>query len=109
MSTEIFKYLFWALSLILQQFSHGISSRAKNSNKAVYNAFASVLSNGVWFFNFYVLTTNAIEKKGDISYLLFMGLFYIVFCVIGSVLSQVVAVNYFEKEETLDWSLRFWK
>lgn len=106
---EIVKYIFWALSLVLQQFSHGISSRAKNSNRVVYNAFASVLSNGVWFFNFYVLATNAIEKKGDFSYLLFMGLFYIVFCVIGSVLSQVIAVNYFEKEEILNWNLRFWE
>ena len=109
MISEVVKYFIWALSLILQQFSHGISSRAKNSNKVIYNAFAAIFSNGVWLFNFYVLATNAIEKRGDFSYLLFMGLFYIVFCVIGSVLSQVVAVNYFEKEENLDWNWRFWK
>lgn len=106
---EIVKYIFWALSLILQQFSHGISSRAKNSNRVIYNAFASIFSNGVWFFNFYVLATNAIEKKGDILYLCFMGLYYIIFCVIGSVLSQVVAVTYFEKEEKLNWNWRFWE
>ncbi len=106
---EIVKYIFWALSLILQQFSHGISSRAKNSNKVIYNVFASILSNGVWFFNFYILAVNAIERKGDLSYLFFTGLFYILFCVIGSVLSQVVAVRFVEKEEKLNWNWRFWE
>lgn len=106
---EIIKYVVWALMLILQQFSHGISSRAKNSNKVFYNVLAAIFSNGVWFFNFYVLATNAIEKKGDTYYLIYMGFFYIIFCVIGAVLSQIVAVYLVEKEEKLDWSLKFWK
>lgn len=106
---EIIKYTVWALSLILQQFSHGISSRAKNSNKVFYNVFAAILSNGVWYFNFYILANNAVERQNDIQYIIFIGIFYIFFCVIGSVLSQVVAVNYFEKKEILDWNWRFWK
>lgn len=106
---DFIKYVVWALMIILQQFSHGISSRAKNSNKIFYNVCAAILSNSVWFFNFYILTINAVERSGDIRYLINMGFFYTLFCVVGSVLSQLVAVHFVERDEKLDWSLKFWQ
>jgi len=92
-------YVAWALLLVFQQFSHGISSRAKNSNSVLYNSIASVFSNGVWFASNIILVDNFVDilKRSDWSKAIGLGVFYITFCVVGSVASQVLAMKVIEK------------
>jgi len=92
------KWILWALLLVAQQFSHGVGSRAKNSNSYLYNLWAATLSNGVWICSNFILVDNAVRimKDGDVIKAAFIAVFYTTFCVIGSLLSQWAAINYFE-------------
>jgi len=79
-------------TVILQNGSFTLVSRARNSGSIKYNAIASVLSNGIWF-----LVINqifkSIEKGDDWS----TGITYTTAAVIGSVAMQWIAIKYLEK------------
>jgi hypothetical protein len=94
------KWAIWAVVLILQQFSHGLSSRAKNSNSYTYNIVAATFSNGVWICSNFFLVENVLSaiKDGDLYFALRVGVFYTFFCVLGSFLSQYVAINFIEQK-----------
>lgn len=89
----------WAILLLAQNFSHGIVSRARNSNSVLYNCVASVFSNGVWFGSQFILIDNFIQvlKASDWKMGVTLGLFYTTFTVIGSVSSQILAMKVIEK------------
>lgn len=88
----------WAVLLVLQNFSHTLSSRAKNSHSLAYNAIASTFSNGVWFGSqFYIV--NTLVHFNDKGWLYITGVFayYTFFTVVGSLLSHWAAMRFFEK------------
>ena len=88
----MFNLIILFFTVILQNASFTLVSRARNSGSIKYNAIASVLSNGIWF-----LVINQIFKsieKGD-SWT--TGITYTTAAVIGSVVMQWVAIKYLEK------------
>lgn len=89
----------WAFLLVMQQFSHGVSTRAKNSNNYFYNLWAATFSNGVWICSNFILVDSVVRvmKGKDVGLAIFTAVYYTTFCVIGSMLSQWAAINYFEK------------
>lgn len=91
-------FIIWAVLLVLQNASHTLASRAKNSTSLGYNAFASTFSNGVWFGSqfFIVHTLVGIADKSWL-YITGVSVFYIFFTVIGSLVSHWLAMNYLEK------------
>lgn len=95
---SVVSWIVWAVVLIAQQFSHGLSSRAKNSSSIRYNCVAATLSNGVWILSNFFIVSNVMTaiKTGSTGYAVAVALFYTVFCVIGSVLSQVIAMKVIE-------------
>jgi hypothetical protein len=92
-------YALWALLLVTQQFSHGLSSRAKNSSSVAYNCLASIMSNGVWFASNLILVDNFVDilRRSAWSKAVWIGVFYLIFTVSGSVLSQLLAMKWTEK------------
>lgn len=93
------KWVIWAFLLVAQQLSHGLSSRAKNRDNYFYNLWAATLSNGVWICSNFVMVGSVLDviKGGDVVLAIFTVVYYTVFCVIGSLLSQWLAINYFER------------
>lgn len=91
-------FIIWAILLVLQNASHTLSSRAKNSRSLAYNAVASTLSNGVWFGSqfFIVKTLVGFTDRGWL-YIVGVFLFYTFFTVVGSLLSHWLAMRFFEK------------
>lgn len=82
------EWMIWGVLLMLQQASHTATSRARNTKGAKglwYNGIASVFSNGVWFCSQLFIVTLLIEAKDDLHKFFYTLLFYIFFCVIGSV------------------------
>lgn len=92
-------WFIFALTLLSQNISFTIVSRARNSGSYKYNFLASLGSNGTWFVaQFFVvgLIAEAIQS-GSIWMALDVGLFYITFTSLGSVLGQYVSKRFFEK------------
>lgn len=77
--------------VVLQNASFTLVSRARNSNSLMYNAIASVLSNGVW-----LLVISKIVQHFDSPK---MMLTYLLGSVVGSVLMQYLSIKYFEKRK----------
>jgi len=94
------RWVVWALLLVAQQFSHGLSTRAKNSSSYIYNFFAAIFSNSVWICSNFILVDTIVGsmKNSSMREAVFIALYYTVFCVIGSLLSQWAAINYFERK-----------
>ncbi len=76
---------------ILQNASFTLVSRARNSGSYLYNALASVGSNGIWF----VVVQQVIAKPNDLA----TGITYVIGATIGSVLMQWVAIRFLEKKK----------
>lgn len=77
--------------VVLQNASFTLVSRARNSNSLMYNAIASVLSNGVW-----LLVISKIVQHFDSPKIM---LTYLLGSVVGSVLMQYLSIKYFEKKK----------
>lgn len=75
---------------IIQNASFTLVSRARNSGSLKYNAMASVLSNGMFFFIFKTLQMSS--GWGT-------GFAYVGGATVGSVLMQWVAIRYLEKKK----------
>lgn len=91
------EWAFWAVLLVAQQGAQTIVARARNTrgrSGLVYHAGAAVFSNGVWFTSQLYIVTLLLAAKGDISRFLYTLLFYVSFCVIGSVLSHWLVIKW---------------
>lgn len=89
----------WAIALIIQNFSFTLVSRARNSSSYLYHGLAAIGSNGVWFATNLFLVYNIITlvKNSDVMTAVWLGIFYTIFTVTGSLVSHWVCMKYFEK------------
>lgn len=83
-------YILLFFVTILQNASFTLVSRARNSNSILFHAFASVLSNGIWF----IVVRQVTQDKLDPVYL---GITYTTAAVIGSIGMHYISMNYLEK------------
>lgn len=92
-------YLVWGLLLVTQNAAFTVVSRARNSGSYSYHAAAAVFSNGVWFVSQFILVDSMVKilKTGSWGEAAFVGLFYTVCTVVGSVFMHWVSVTYIEK------------
>jgi len=90
----------WGLLLISQNAAFTLVSRARNSKSLVYNAGASVLSNGIWFASQLILVDNFVQilKTSDWWLATELGVFYTACTIVGSVSMQYIALHYIEGE-----------
>lgn len=77
--------------VVLQNASFTLVSRARNSNSLMYNAVASVFSNGIWLLVISKVVQNIESPKMMIAYL--------VGSVVGSVAMHHISMKYFEKKK----------
>lgn len=77
--------------VVLQNASFTLVSRARNSNSLMYNAVASVFSNGIWLLVISKVVQN-IESPP-------MMVAYLVGSVVGSVAMHHISMKYFEKKK----------
>lgn len=75
---------------ILQNASFTLVSRARNSNSILYNAIASILSNGIW-----LLVLKNVITNFDKPSVMFA---YITGSIIGSTWMHYIVMKYFEKK-----------
>lgn len=75
---------------ILQNASFTLVSRARNSTSILYNAIASVLSNGIWLLVLKNVITNFDKPSLMIA--------YVAGSVIGSTWMHYIVMKYFEKK-----------
>lgn len=80
-------WVLWACVLLAQNASFTMVSRARNSKSLGYHAFASVLSNGMWFLGLSMAVDKIAEARVSGRPWLFAGamVFYTCMTVIGSV------------------------
>lgn len=92
-------WVVWAFMLVLQQASHTMVSRARNSGSLGYHAIAAVFSNGVWFGSQVVILSKITEALASKNWMLLSGTagFYIAFCVLGSVGAHHYLMHHTEK------------
>lgn len=90
MSTSLALVLLFCLTIV-QNASFTLVSRARNSGSYLYNALASVFSNGIWLF----VVQMVVAKPNDIP----TAITYIIAATIGSVLMQYVAIKFLEKKK----------
>lgn len=76
-------------TVLLQNASFTLVSRARNSGSIAFHSIAAIFSNGIW-----LLVIRQVVQHLD-SWT--MMLTYLVASVIGSVLMHFVSMNYFEK------------
>lgn len=80
------QWLLWALLLVVQQASHTLSSRSRNSASYGYHAAAAVFSNGVWFVaQWMIVEVKFKAMSGHTALMVGTFIFYVVFTVAGSV------------------------
>lgn len=77
--------------VVLQNASFTLVSRARNSQSLIYNAVASVFSNGIWLLVMSKVVQNFDSPKMMVAYL--------VGSVVGSVAMHYVSMKYFEKKK----------
>lgn len=89
----------WASFLLIQNASFTFVSRARNSGSYALHAIAAVCSNGIWMAAQFVSLGLIIDviKSGSWGDRLFVGAFYTVFTVAGSVFMHWFGVNFIEK------------
>ena len=92
------KWAIWALLLVVQNFSFTMVSRARNSGSLGYHTLAAIFSNGVWIVSQFFLLDSvmSILKRGDWAEAVFVGTFYTLWTVVGSVSSHYVLMRWVE-------------
>lgn len=88
MTTQL---LILAAIVILQNGSFTLVSRARNSGSYLYNAIASVFSNGIWLW----VAQQVVTKPNDMP----TFVTYVIGAVIGSVAMQWVSIRFLEKKK----------
>lgn len=89
----------WAVFLVAQNASFTFVSRARNSGSYALHAVAALCSNGIWIAAQFVSLVLIVDtvKTGTWPQRVFVGAFYTLFTVIGSVTMHWVGVNFIEK------------
>ena len=96
--TDYRLWITWALLLILQNASFTWVSRARNSGSITWHGLAAIFSNGIWIFSQAIvinLMLQAFASK-DITQILWIGSFYTVFTVLGSIGAHYILRTYLE-------------
>lgn len=98
MSLELLA-LVWAIILVVQNASFTLVSRARNSASLGFHAAASVVSNGIWFVSQFIIVTSVLDvvKSSDIAKGVFLGCWYVLWTVVGSVLMHYISMRWLEK------------
>lgn len=93
------KWILWAILLVVQNASFTLVSRARNSSSLGYHAWASALSNLIWFASQYILVDSMLDllRSGDALLAVFTGAFYAAFTMAGSVGMHAVSMRYIER------------
>ena len=78
-------WIIWGVLLVLQNASHTVSSRAKNSTNLWYSAGAGVFSNGIWFASQFFIVGHIIEAHGNPARIALVAFYYISLTVAGTV------------------------
>ena len=92
-------WFLWGLLLVGQNAAFTLVSRARNSNSLTYHAWASLLSNGVWFMSNFILFGAFIDiiKNSDWTLAVSVGLFYTMCTMGGSLGMHYLALHHIEK------------
>lgn len=90
----------WFLLLVAQNASFTLVSRARNSSSISYHAWASVLSNGVWFVSQFILFDSMLKAMADPDLLKIgaIGLVYTAGTMTGSLAMHWFALHKIEKK-----------
>lgn len=93
-------WVVWAILLILQNASFTLVSRARNSSSLGYHAWASVLSNGVWFLSQLILFDSMLHvlKTGSLVEGMKVAVFYTACTMAGSLGMHWLALRKIEKD-----------
>lgn len=86
-------YLWWGLLLIVQQASQTFISRARNGDNLRTHALASAVSNSVWLVGQFIILDQWAKVKGDTLATVLTAVYYVVFCVLGSVSVHALALR----------------
>lgn len=78
-------WLIWGSLLVLQNATHTVSSRAKNSSSLWYSAWAGVFSNGTWFLSQFFIVGHLVRAQDDPKRLAMVAIYYITLTVAGTV------------------------
>jgi len=92
----------WFLLLVVQNAAFTLVSRARNSSSLSYHAWASVLSNGIWFASQFILFDSMLKvmKSGDLIAVLPIAAVYIAGTMTGSLGMHWFALRKIEKGAT---------
>lgn len=63
-------WVLWFLMLIAQNGAFTLVSRARNSDNIAYHAWASLLSNGVWYLNQFILFASMAQILAERDWLM---------------------------------------
>lgn len=93
------KWILWAILLIAQNAAFTWVSRARNSGSIGYHAIASVGSNGIWFISNLLMVGSIVTMMQGAPWiqLVWLGVFYTVCTVTGSLLMHWVSLKWLEK------------
>lgn len=82
----------WILTLLIQNASFTLVSRARNSSSIKYHAGAAIASNGIWFIGqFFVVNFLSSVKNGFT--LTALGIIYVTLTTVSSVLMHYVLMK----------------
>ena len=93
-------WFLWGLLLVGQNAAFTLVSRARNSHNLVYHAWASLLSNGVWFVSNFILFGAFIDIMRNSNWWLAggVGLFYVACTMLGSLGMHYLALHHIERK-----------
>ncbi len=90
-------WVLWACLLYAQQFTFLFSGRAKNSGSLTYSALAGIGSHGTWFFaQVFFIPAILTFVDAPLVFKLKTALFYMTFCILGTVNAQWIALKWAE-------------
>ena len=100
---DLWFWFCWGILLVLQNATFTLVSRARNSSSLKYHAWASLLSNGVWFISNFILFGAFIDIMRNSNWWLAggVGLFYVICTMAGSLWMHYLALNHIEKSPRL--------
>ena len=93
------QWIAWAVFLVIQNASFTFVSRARNSGSYALHALAAICSNGIWIAAQFISIAVIIDaiKSGSWYDRVWVGTFYTVFTVIGSVTMHWAGIRFIEK------------
>ena len=98
---DLWFWFCWGILLVLQNATFTLVSRARNSSSLKYHAWASLLSNGVWFISNFILFGAFIDiiKYSDWLLASEVGLFYVICTMFGSLGMHYLAIHHIERKK----------